>query len=382
MTDITANLGLPVIAAAQAQKHVTHNEALRLLDILVQLAVLDRDLSAPPGSPNDGERWIVGPSPTGAWAGHADDVAAWQDGAWQFATPRSGWFAFAADESTLLVWNGSAWDDIFAAVAIAAIQNLGLLGVRTTADATNPFSAKLNNALWVAKTVGEGGDGDLRYKMSKESTADVLSLLMQTNFSGRAEIGLIGDDDLTVKVSPDGSMWFTGLFVDRSTGNVGIAGNVAPSVALDVAGSIKAEKAGVNAGLIASRVSGKSCAVGAGNTTSYFMFDNSGDFSIATQSSANVLAGAAAGKVDRLLVEGSSGRIAIGTTGPTVPLDVNGAIRTRPVTVASLSSASSAGMGARAFVSDANATTFGTVAAGGGANAVPVYSDGTNWRIG
>jgi hypothetical protein len=39
-------------------------------------------------------------------------------------------------------------------------------------------------------------------------------------------------------------------------------------------------------------------------------------------------------------------------------------------------------MGARAFVSDANATTFGTVAAGGGANAVPVYSDGTNWRIG
>jgi hypothetical protein len=150
MTDITANLGLPVIAAAQAQKHVTHNEALRLLDILVQLAVLDRDLSAPPGSPNDGERWIVGPSPTGAWAGHADDVAAWQDGAWQFATPQLGWVAFAADESALLVWNGAAWEDIFSAVAIAAIQNLGLLGVGTTADATNPFSAKLNNALWVA----------------------------------------------------------------------------------------------------------------------------------------------------------------------------------------------------------------------------------------
>ena len=45
--------------AAQAQKHVTHNEALRILDTLVQLAVLDRDLTAPPGSPAEGERWIV-----------------------------------------------------------------------------------------------------------------------------------------------------------------------------------------------------------------------------------------------------------------------------------------------------------------------------------
>ena len=58
MTD-TANLGLPCIEAAQAQKHVTHNEALRMLDTLVQLAVLDRDLTAPPGSPSEGQRWIV-----------------------------------------------------------------------------------------------------------------------------------------------------------------------------------------------------------------------------------------------------------------------------------------------------------------------------------
>jgi hypothetical protein len=51
-------------------------------------------------------------------------------------------------------------------------------------------------------------------------------------------------------------------------------------------------------------------------------------------------------------------------------------------TVATLPSAATSGMGARAFVSDANATTFASTVAGGGANAVPVYSDGTNWKIG
>jgi hypothetical protein len=52
------------------------------------------------------------------------------------------------------------------------------------------------------------------------------------------------------------------------------------------------------------------------------------------------------------------------------------------LTVATLPAAATAGAGARAFVTDANATTFASVVAGGGANGVPVYSDGTNWRIG
>jgi hypothetical protein len=215
MTD-TANLGLPFIEAAQAQKHVTHNEALRVLDTLVQLTVLDRDVAASPGSPAEGQRWIVAASPTDAWAGHADDVAAWQDGSWQFSTPQTGWVAFVADEGTLLVWNGLAWGDFFSTVT--SIQNLALLGLGTTADATNPFSAKLNKALWTAKTVAEGGVGDLRYTLNKESAGNVLSLLLQTAFSGRAELGLIGDDNVTLKVSADGSAWTTALIVDKATG--------------------------------------------------------------------------------------------------------------------------------------------------------------------
>jgi hypothetical protein len=216
MTD-TANLALPCIEGSQAQKHVTHNDALRILDTLVQLAVLDCDLTAPPGSPAEGQRWIVKTGATGAWAGHANAIAAWQDGVWQFNTPQLGWVAFVIDEATLVVWSGSAWGEYFSTVAI---QNLSMLGVGTTADTTNRVSAKLNNALWAAKTVAEGGDGNLRYKMSKESAAKTLSLLLQDNYSGRAEIGLTGDDDLHFKVSPDGTTWYEGIKIAATTGAV------------------------------------------------------------------------------------------------------------------------------------------------------------------
>ena len=107
--DTTPNLGLPYIVAAQSQKHVTHNEAIRALDALVQLSVLDRDLSAPPGSPADGARYIVAASPTGAWAGHAGSIAAYQDGAWAFYEPAEGLIVWIADEDVAVVWSGSAW---------------------------------------------------------------------------------------------------------------------------------------------------------------------------------------------------------------------------------------------------------------------------------
>jgi hypothetical protein len=71
----TTHLQLPYLLASQAQKHVTHNEALRLLDGLVQLAVIDRDLTAPPGSPADGDRYIVASGATGEWSGWNGSIA-------------------------------------------------------------------------------------------------------------------------------------------------------------------------------------------------------------------------------------------------------------------------------------------------------------------
>jgi hypothetical protein len=258
MTD-TANLGLPCIEGSQAQKHVTHNDALRILDTLVQLVVLDRDLTTPPGSPSEGQRWIVKATGTGAWAGHNNAIAAWQDGAWNFSTPQTGWVAFVADEGTLLVWNGTAWGDFFSTVT--AIQNLALLGVGTTADTTNVLNAKLNNTLFAAKTVAEGGSGDLRYKLSKENSSKTLSILFQDNYSGRAEIGLTGDDDFHFKVSPDGSTWYEGIKIAAATGKVSfpVSGCV----------GLAANNAAVNAAVDVSQELGTTGATLANNTAKY-----------------------------------------------------------------------------------------------------------------
>ena len=114
----TPNLVLPYLAANQSQKHVTVNEALRRLDALVQVTVQSAVLATPPGSPSEGQRWIVAVSPTGAWSGHAGHLAAWQDGAWTFYMPLDGWIAFDANTDTLLWFNAGtgSWVSLFTAI--------------------------------------------------------------------------------------------------------------------------------------------------------------------------------------------------------------------------------------------------------------------------
>ncbi|MCX8999128.1 DUF2793 domain-containing protein [Rhizobiaceae bacterium BDR2-2] len=216
MSDITTHLLLPYILAAQAQKHVTHNEALRLLDGLVQLSVLDRDLTAPPGSPADGDRYIVASGATGAWTGWDLNVALWTDGTWLRLPPRTGWRAWVEDEGVLLVYDGSVW----IVTTPVELQNMVLLGLGTTADAANPFSAKLNAALWTARTVVEGGTGDLFYTMNKEAAGRDLGLTLQTGYVTKALMGLFGSDRFRLAVSADGSAFFDGLIVDNATGIV------------------------------------------------------------------------------------------------------------------------------------------------------------------
>lgn len=229
--EATDNLQLPYLMPSQAQKHVTHNEALAMLDAIVQIAVLDRDLTSPPGSPEDGDRHIVAVGATGEWTGQDGSVAVRRDGAWFFLSPRTGWLAFVADEGEFFHFDGSAWQSV--AGAITTLQNLALLGIGTAADGTNPFAAKLNKVLWTARSAGEGGDGDLRYTLNKEAAANVLSLLMQSGWSARAELGLIGDDNLSLKVSPDGASWTTALSIDRTSGATALAAD--PTAALGAA---------------------------------------------------------------------------------------------------------------------------------------------------
>ena len=105
----TTLLDLPYILPSQSQKHVTHNEALRALDAIVQLSVINKTHSTAPSSPQEGNRYIVGPSASGEWSGHETHIAAYQDGTWMFYIPQIGWLSWVDDEASIFAFDGSEW---------------------------------------------------------------------------------------------------------------------------------------------------------------------------------------------------------------------------------------------------------------------------------
>jgi hypothetical protein len=134
----TTHLQMPYLVAAQAQKHVTHNEALRMLDALVQLSVLDRGRTAPPASPAEGDRHIVGAGATGLWAGWDGSVATWIDGVWMRLLPRPGWYAWVEDEAVLVIRTGTGWvrlEDAMGLVTLGASTRLAAAPMGSAIDA-------------------------------------------------------------------------------------------------------------------------------------------------------------------------------------------------------------------------------------------------------
>jgi len=82
---------------------------LRLGRFGFHLSVGDRDMATPPGTPAAGDTYIVAAGPTGAWVGHATEVAVWSGSAWVFATPRTGWLCYIEDEQKLSIFKAGAW---------------------------------------------------------------------------------------------------------------------------------------------------------------------------------------------------------------------------------------------------------------------------------
>lgn len=238
MPDTTPRLGLPWLMPAQAGKHVTVNEALGRLDAITAAAVQSRQLASEPASPAEGAAYILPAGAAGTdWGDFFEtDLAYFQDGAWRRIAARAGLTAYVVDEGLLVMFDGSAWTAF--SDAITSLANLDGLGVGTTPDAANPFAAKLNTALWTARYTGEGGTGDLRYTLNKQAETATASLLYQSNWSGRAELGLSGSDDFTVKVSADGSGWTTAITAAGDGSGVEVTAlgiGAAPQVALDIA---------------------------------------------------------------------------------------------------------------------------------------------------
>lgn len=128
MPELSDRFALPLLNAGQAQKEIYHNEALAVLDLLAHAAVEDHDLDTPPSSPAPGQCWIVGASPTGAWAGQAGNMAGWTSGGWRFIESRAGMTVWDSGNGHWLHHDGSDWRAgviAASAIEIGGVQVVG-----------------------------------------------------------------------------------------------------------------------------------------------------------------------------------------------------------------------------------------------------------------
>lgn len=121
----TVRYGLPFLQAGQAQKEITHNDALARVDALLHLAVESRHTVAVPTMADT--CWIVAPDATGAWAGHDGQVAVLDDAGWTFVVPLDGCIAFVRDEGVFVHYAGNQWRDAWTVPSLA-IGSLTLTG--------------------------------------------------------------------------------------------------------------------------------------------------------------------------------------------------------------------------------------------------------------
>ena len=230
----TGRFELPLIMPSQAQKHVTHNEALTLIDGLMHLAIKAFGETAPPVGALIDDAYLVGASASGDWFGEDGNIAFTTDVGWRFAAPVEGLIALDMTAARMVIFNQAAWKPLAGFVDISTLPKLG---INTNADNYNRLALRSNAALLTAWETGGGGTGDLRLTLNKENAGKTGSIVFQTGYSRRAEFGLAGDDDFCVKVSPDGAAWTEALRIDRASGAVTLAGNsVANEGLADMAG--------------------------------------------------------------------------------------------------------------------------------------------------
>jgi Protein of unknown function (DUF2793) len=105
----TAQLGLPLVMAAQAQKHVTVNEALAKLDAFSQLRLASLSFSEPPELPKPGQSYFISGEGSGTWVGQSGKIATYVNGGWSFTEPLVGWRAWDEENRTWTVFDGIEW---------------------------------------------------------------------------------------------------------------------------------------------------------------------------------------------------------------------------------------------------------------------------------
>ncbi len=217
MTD-TPRLALPAIEAAQAQKHVTHNQALVLLDVLTQLAVESRTLTVPPTAPADGACYIPALGASGAWSGWDGQIALFSGGGWLRVLPVSGLKAWVKEERLTLTYEDGMWRDGIALTANggrvtlrAKEEELTLSGAFVeTADAA--FIANRAIVLGVSSRTTLAITGATSYGVGVNGNTGQFGDLLGIT-QGSTNIGVIGPTafyaDTKVRITANGGS-FTG----------------------------------------------------------------------------------------------------------------------------------------------------------------------------
>lgn len=148
------DLGIPYVPSPPpAQAEVLHNSAINMLLVALKGAV-DRAVNAPPGSPTDGDIYIVGAAPTGAWAGKPNKIAIRTGGAWTFipgndssganiaiGARHEGLKIWVNDEDLLYIWSGSAWAPLVTGGGYVAPAAATMWGITIAPGSINYSSA-------------------------------------------------------------------------------------------------------------------------------------------------------------------------------------------------------------------------------------------------
>lgn len=110
MTDsATPRFALPLLFAGQAQKEITHNEALILIDALITAEIQGANINAPPASPLPGQCWAIGHSPSGVWLGKAGQLAIATVGGWRFCDVGEGFAVRMTSGGAMWRRTGATW---------------------------------------------------------------------------------------------------------------------------------------------------------------------------------------------------------------------------------------------------------------------------------
>ncbi len=186
---VTNNLGITLVEQAQAQKEVTVNEAITILDSALGGGVIDKDLNTPPGSPVEGNRYIVAASPTGAWSGKAKNIAFYFNGGWRFIAPVEGLQAWVNDEDTLYFYDGSNWIPATSVISVGSSTELTIAsGAITITRSSHRIDTEADTSTDDLHIINGGKEGDIIY-LTPENTARTIIFK-----NGTGNLRLIGSD--------------------------------------------------------------------------------------------------------------------------------------------------------------------------------------------